>query len=56
MKKRYAVLVGCGAPVAWKTVRGMLCGEFAADVVTRLAIVTAVIMHKYFAGVIIVVM
>lgn len=44
-----AVLVGCGAPVVWKTARG----EFAADVVAVLTIVTAVIMHEYFAGVII---
>lgn len=51
-----AVLIGCGAPVVWQTVRGMLHGEFAADVVAMLAIVTAVIMHEYFAGVIIVIM
>jgi len=51
-----AVLIGCGAPVVWHTVRGMLRGEFAADVVAMLAIVTAVIMHEYFAGVIIVIM
>ncbi|MFZ4663040.1 MAG: heavy metal translocating P-type ATPase [Caldilineaceae bacterium] len=51
-----AVLIGCGAPVVWKTVRGMVRGEFAADVVAMLAIVTAVIMGEYFAGVIIVIM
>lgn len=51
-----AVLIGCGAPVVWKTVRGMARGEFAADVVAMLAIVTAVIMGEYFAGVIIVIM
>ena len=45
-----AVLIGCGAPVVWQTVRGMLHGKFAADVVAMLAIVTAVIMHEYFAG------
>ncbi len=50
------VLIGCGAPVVWQTVRGMLRGEFAADVVAMLAIVTAVILHEYFAGVIIVIM
>jgi len=50
------VLIGCGAPVVWKTVRGMARGEFAADVVAMLAIVTAVIMREYFAGVIIVIM
>jgi len=51
-----AVLIGCGAPVVWHTGRGMLRGEFAADVVAMLAIVTAVIMGEYFAGVIIVIM
>ena len=51
-----AVLIGCGTPVVWQTLRGMLRGEFAADVVAMLAIVTAVIMHEYFAGVIIVIM
>lgn len=51
-----AVLLGCGAPVVWQTVQGMFRGEFAADVVAMLAIVTAVIMHEYFAGVIIVIM
>jgi heavy metal translocating P-type ATPase len=51
-----AVLIGCGAPVVWQTLRGMARGEFAADVVAMLAIVTAVIMHEYFAGVIIVIM
>lgn len=50
-----AVLIGCGAPVIGKTVRGMLRSEFAADVVAMLTIVTAVLMHEYFAGVIIVI-
>ena len=34
----------------------MLKGNFAADVVAMLAIITAVLMHEYFAGVIIVIM
>ncbi|MFZ4816170.1 MAG: heavy metal translocating P-type ATPase [Phototrophicaceae bacterium] len=51
-----AVLVIGGAPTVLATVRKMLKGNFAADVVAMLAIITAVIMHEYFAGVIIVIM
>lgn len=51
-----AILIGCGAPVVWQTVRGMARGEFAADIVAMLAILTAVTMREYFAGVIIVIM
>ena len=51
-----AVLVIGGAPTVWNTIRKMLKGNFAADVVAMLAIVTAVIMREYFAGVIIVIM
>jgi heavy metal translocating P-type ATPase len=50
------VLVVGGAPTILKTIRKMLKGDFAADVVAMLAIITAVIMHEYFAGVIIVIM
>jgi len=49
------LLVG-GAPTVLKTIRKMLKGNFAADVVAMLAIITAVLMHEYFAGVIIVIM
>ncbi len=45
-----------GIPVVWETVRGMLKGHFASDVVAMLAILTAIIMGEYFAGVIIVLM
>jgi heavy metal translocating P-type ATPase len=51
-----AALVIGGAPLVWKTLRGMLRGQFAADVVAMLAIVTAVIMEEPFAGVIVVLM
>ncbi len=51
-----AVLVVGGAPTVLKTIQKMLKGNFAADVVAMLAIITAVIMHEYFAGVIIVIM
>ena len=50
------VLVVGGAPTVLKTIQKMLKGNFAADVVAMLAIITAVIMHEYFAGVIIVIM
>src|ERR1700694_607284 len=50
------VLVAGGAPTVLKTIRKMLKGNFAADVVAMLAIITAVVMHEYFAGVIIVIM
>jgi heavy metal translocating P-type ATPase len=50
-----ALVVG-GAPTVLKTIQKMLKGNFAADVVAMLAIITAVIMREYFAGVIIVIM
>jgi heavy metal translocating P-type ATPase len=49
-------LVGGGAPLVWSTLQGMLRGRFASDVVAMLAILTAVIMGEYFAGVIVVLM
>ncbi len=50
------VLVIGGAPTVLQTIQKMLKGNFAADVVAMLAIITAVIMNEYFAGVIIVIM
>ena len=49
-------LVIGGAPVVYKTTKGMLHGNFASDVVAMLAIITAVLTQEYFAGVIIVLM
>ncbi len=49
------LLIG-GAPLVWQTLRGIMDGQFAADVVAMLAIITAVVMREYFAGVIIVLM
>ena len=49
-------LVGAGFPVVWRTVRGMLRGQFAADVVASLSIVTAAIIVQPFAGLVIVLM
>jgi heavy metal translocating P-type ATPase len=51
-----AALVLGGAPVVYRTVVGMLHGNFASDVVAMLAIVVAVIMGQSFAGLIIVIM
>ncbi len=45
-----------GAPVVLKTVRGMLRGEFAADVVAMLAIVTALLLAQPVAGLVVVIM
>jgi heavy metal translocating P-type ATPase len=52
---RAALVVG-GAPLVAKTIRGMLRGQFAADIVAMLAILTAIVLGQYFAGVVIVLM
>lgn len=52
----YAALVLTGTPVAWRTLRGMLRGQFAADVVAMLAIVTAIALRQPIAGLVIVLM
>ena len=49
------LLVG-GAPLVVQTVRGLLRGRFAADIVAMLAIVAAFLLGQYFAGVVIVLM
>ncbi len=49
-------LVLTGAPVTWKTLRGLFGGHFAADVVAMLAIVTAVVLRQPIAGLVIVLM
>ncbi|MFN0097543.1 MAG: heavy metal translocating P-type ATPase [Gemmatimonadaceae bacterium] len=49
-------LIVLGAPVVWRTVRGMLRSEFAADVVAMLAIVAAIVLQQPFAGLVIVLM
>jgi heavy metal translocating P-type ATPase len=48
-----ATLVVCGGPLVWQTLRGIARGRFAADIVAMLAIVTALIIGQYFAGVVI---
>ncbi len=45
-----------GAPVVYKTIKGMLKKEFASDIVAMLAIVTAIIMDQAFAGALVVLM
>jgi heavy metal translocating P-type ATPase len=51
-----ATLVGCGAPLVFRTGRGLVHGRFAADIVAALAIIAAAVLHQYFAGVVIVLM
>ena len=49
------LLVG-GTPLVVQTLRGMLRGRFAADIVAMLAIITAFTLGQYFAGAVIVLM
>lgn len=49
-------LILLGAPVVFRTLRGLLRGEFAADVVAMLAIATAMVLREPVAGLVIVLM
>ncbi len=49
-------LITCGAPIVFQTVKGMLKGEFASDIVAMLAILTALFMGEAFAGAVVVLM
>ena len=51
-----AGLIVTGLPVAWRTFRGMLRGEFAADVVAMLAILGALLLGEPLAGLVVVLM
>lgn len=51
-----AGLVLIGAPVVWHTIRGMLRGNFAADVVAMLAIGCAIALDQPLAGLVVVIM
>lgn len=51
-----ATLVIGGLPVVLRTVRGMLRGSFASDIVATLAIVGAAVTQEYLAGCVIVLM
>jgi heavy metal translocating P-type ATPase len=52
----FAGLVVTGLPVSWRTFRGLLRGEFAADVVAMLAIIGAVLLQQPLAGLVVVLM
>ncbi len=52
----YGALLLLGAPVVLRTLRGMLHGNFAADVVAMLAIATAIALREPVAGLVIVLM
>ncbi len=49
-------LVVTGLPVAWRTLRDMLRGRFATDIVATLAILTAILLLQPLAGLIVVLM
>lgn len=49
-------LVVTGLPVAWRTFRGLVRGEFAADVVAMLAILGALLLGQPLAGLVVVLM
>jgi cation transport ATPase len=49
-------LVLTGAPVLWQTLRGMIHGRFAADIVAALALITAIILNEPLPGLVVVLM
>jgi heavy metal translocating P-type ATPase len=49
-------LLVCGAPIVFQTIKGMLQGHFASDIVAMLAIITALVMNEAFAGAVVVLM
>jgi len=51
-----ATLVGGGLPIVYGTIRGMLKGQFASDIVAMLAIVVALVLNEAFAGAVVVLM
>ena len=51
-----AGLAVTGAPVVWRTLRGMASGRFAADLVAMLAILTSLLLGEPLPGLIVVVM
>ncbi len=52
----FATLLIGGAPIVLQTIRGMLKGVFASDIVALLAIVTAALLGQAFAGAVVVLM
>ena len=51
-----ATLVIGGGPLVVQTLRGIVRGRFAADIVAMLAIITALLLGQYFAGAVIALM
>jgi heavy metal translocating P-type ATPase len=51
-----ASLIVTGAPVAWRTLRGVAAGRFAADLVASFAIIGAALLQQPLAGLVVVVM
>lgn len=51
-----AGLVLTGAPVVWRTLRGMMTGRFAADLVAALAMMAAILLRDPLPGLIVVLM
>ena len=49
-------LVGTGAPLVWRTARGMASRRFAADIVAALAILGAIALGQPLAGLVVVLM
>jgi heavy metal translocating P-type ATPase len=49
-------LVVTGAPLVWRTLRGIARGQFASDIVATLAIVGAVLLREPVAGLVVVLM
>ena len=51
-----ATLILGGIPIVFQTLKGIMKGQFASDIVASLAIITAVIMGQSFAGAVVVLM
>lgn len=52
----YIILIICGAPIIFQTLKEMASRHFASDVVAMFAIITAIITNEAFPGIIIVIM
>jgi heavy metal translocating P-type ATPase len=51
-----AGLIVTGAPLAWRTLRGVMKAQFAADIVATLAIIGAILLDQPVAGLVVVLM
>lgn len=52
----YIILIVCGSPIIFQTIKEMAHRHFASDVVAMFAIITAIITNEAFSGIIIVIM